>query len=137
MGRNEPGAGKAQPSRRDRLRPLPRQKRRKPAAQHRPHGPALRGAPQGGRPDELGLPRLPLRRRSRRPARRMRRIDGRVRRLPQEHLPSGAALLPGGRSMTYSPVAEALIKAWEKLRLTAYRDEKGVWTIGWGTTSKA
>lgn len=29
---------------------------------------------------------------------------------------------------------EALIKSFEKCRLTAYQDERGVWTIGWGHT---
>lgn len=29
---------------------------------------------------------------------------------------------------------EALIKSYEKLRLTAYQDLGGVWTIGWGHT---
>lgn len=30
-----------------------------------------------------------------------------------------------------------LIKGFEALRLTAYRDQKGVWTIGWGHTAAA
>jgi lysozyme len=38
---------------------------------------------------------------------------------------------------TPSPRAEKLAKSWEKLRLVAYRDGKGVWTLGWGTTSAA
>lgn len=29
---------------------------------------------------------------------------------------------------------EALIKRFEQLRLTAYQDERGIWTIGWGHT---
>jgi lysozyme len=32
------------------------------------------------------------------------------------------------------PRGLALIKEWEKCVLTAYQDEKGVWTIGWGHT---
>lgn len=39
--------------------------------------------------------------------------------------------------MNYSPLAEALVKAWEKCRLKAYQDDRGVWTIGWGTTTGA
>jgi lysozyme len=31
----------------------------------------------------------------------------------------------------------ALIKSWERCRLEAYQDVKGVWTIGWGHTSGA
>jgi GH24 family phage-related lysozyme (muramidase) len=30
---------------------------------------------------------------------------------------------------------EALIKSWEKLKLTSYKDGGGVWTIGWGHTT--
>ena len=36
--------------------------------------------------------------------------------------------------MTPSPRAVALIKEFEGCRLTAYRDVRGVWTIGWGHT---
>lgn len=38
---------------------------------------------------------------------------------------------------TYSPLAEASIKGWEQLRLKAYRDPAGIWTIGYGTTTGA
>jgi lysozyme len=38
---------------------------------------------------------------------------------------------------TYSPLAIASIKAWESLRLKAYRDEKGIWTVGYGSTTGA
>lgn len=31
-------------------------------------------------------------------------------------------------------IARAFVKEWEKLRLEAYRDGGGVWTIGWGHT---
>ena len=31
-----------------------------------------------------------------------------------------------------SPRGEKLIKEFEGLRLNAYRDQAGVWTIGWG-----
>lgn len=36
--------------------------------------------------------------------------------------------------MTLSPAGENLIKGFEALRLEAYQDEKGIWTIGWGHT---
>ena len=36
--------------------------------------------------------------------------------------------------MTPSPCAVALIKEFEGCRLTAYRDVRGIWTIGWGHT---
>jgi lysozyme len=36
--------------------------------------------------------------------------------------------------MQLSPAGEALIKSFEKLDLTAYQDQGGVWTIGWGHT---
>src|ERR1700681_4555285 len=29
---------------------------------------------------------------------------------------------------------EALIKSFESLRLTAYQDQRGIWTCGWGHT---
>lgn len=37
-------------------------------------------------------------------------------------------------SMSISPAGIALIQAHEGLRLTAYRDSGGVWTIGYGST---
>jgi lysozyme len=36
--------------------------------------------------------------------------------------------------MTLSKHGEALIKEFEGLRLTAYRDSAGIWTIGYGST---
>jgi len=36
---------------------------------------------------------------------------------------------------TLSSTGEALIKSYEKLHLTAYQDEGGVWTCGWGHTA--
>ncbi len=36
--------------------------------------------------------------------------------------------------MQLGPKGEALIKSYEKLRLAAYQDEGGVWTVGWGHT---
>jgi len=36
--------------------------------------------------------------------------------------------------MTTSPAGIDLIKKWESCRFTAYKDTKGVWTIGWGHT---
>lgn len=36
---------------------------------------------------------------------------------------------------TLGSEGEALIKSFEKLRLTAYLDDGGVWTLGWGYTS--
>lgn len=35
---------------------------------------------------------------------------------------------------TLSSHGEDLIKGFEQLRLVAYQDDKGVWTIGWGHT---
>ncbi len=35
---------------------------------------------------------------------------------------------------TLSSTGENLIKSFESLRLTAYQDQKGVWTCGWGHT---
>lgn len=35
---------------------------------------------------------------------------------------------------TLNPPGLALIKKWESLRLEAYQDQRGVWTIGWGHT---
>lgn len=37
--------------------------------------------------------------------------------------------------MALSSKGEALLKSFEALRLTAYQDQKGVWTIGWGHTA--
>jgi|SRR5688572_10991563 len=36
--------------------------------------------------------------------------------------------------MNLSVKGETLIKGYEKCRLKAYQDSKGVWTIGWGNT---
>lgn len=36
--------------------------------------------------------------------------------------------------MQLGPKGRALIKSFEKLRYQAYRDQRGVWTIGWGHT---
>ncbi len=36
--------------------------------------------------------------------------------------------------MNISPEGEAFIKGFEALRLKSYRDQGGVWTIGWGHT---
>ena len=36
--------------------------------------------------------------------------------------------------MNLGDKGETLIKHYEKCRLTAYQDSKGVWTIGWGNT---
>lgn len=36
---------------------------------------------------------------------------------------------------TLSSTGEDLIKGFEELRLKAYRDQRGVWTIGWGHTA--
>jgi lysozyme len=33
---------------------------------------------------------------------------------------------------TLSSTGEDLIKSFESLRLTAYQDQRGIWTIGWG-----
>lgn len=38
--------------------------------------------------------------------------------------------------MKLSGVGEAFLKEREDLRLTAYQDDGGVWTIGWGHTGK-
>ncbi|MBP8282382.1 MAG: lysozyme [Chromatiaceae bacterium] len=38
-------------------------------------------------------------------------------------------------TLTTSPAGIALIQAHEGLRLTAYRDPVGIWTIGYGSTS--
>lgn len=35
---------------------------------------------------------------------------------------------------TLSSTGEDLIKSFEELRLVAYQDQKGIWTIGWGHT---
>lgn len=35
---------------------------------------------------------------------------------------------------TLSSAGEELIKSFEQLRLTAYQDQRGVWTCGWGHT---
>lgn len=35
---------------------------------------------------------------------------------------------------TLSSKGEDLIKGFEELRLVAYQDDKGIWTIGWGHT---
>lgn len=35
---------------------------------------------------------------------------------------------------TLSSTGEDLIKGFEELRFTAYQDDKGIWTIGWGHT---
>lgn len=40
----------------------------------------------------------------------------------------------GPQEMNLGPKGEALIKSFEKLALTAYRDSGGVLTIGWGHT---
>ena len=40
-------------------------------------------------------------------------------------------------TMSISPAGIALIQAHEGLRLTAYRDAGGVWTIGYGSTGGA
>lgn len=42
-----------------------------------------------------------------------------------------------GKSKPEKLVYEDLIKKWEGLRLNAYQDSVGVWTIGWGHTSTA
>lgn len=34
--------------------------------------------------------------------------------------------------MILGPRGEALIKGFESLKLVAYQDEKGLWTVGWG-----
>ena len=39
--------------------------------------------------------------------------------------------------MTASPAAYALIRRYEGLRLTSYRDPVGIWTVGYGTTQGA
>lgn len=36
--------------------------------------------------------------------------------------------------MNLSETGQTLIKGYEKCRLKAYQDTKGVWTIGWGNT---
>ncbi len=36
--------------------------------------------------------------------------------------------------MKLSPAGLALLKSFESCRLTAYQDQGGVWTIGWGHT---
>jgi lysozyme len=35
---------------------------------------------------------------------------------------------------TLGSAGEALIKSFEALRLTAYQDQRGIWTCGWGHT---
>ncbi len=35
--------------------------------------------------------------------------------------------------MTPSPALIAFIQGWESCRLVSYRDQAGLWTIGWGT----
>ncbi len=37
-------------------------------------------------------------------------------------------------NMVYSKTGEALTERFESCRLTAYQDQVGVWTIGWGHT---
>ena len=39
--------------------------------------------------------------------------------------------------MTVNQATIDIIKKWEGLKLNAYRDAVGIWTIGYGTTSKA
>ena len=34
--------------------------------------------------------------------------------------------------MTLGPKGRALIQSFESLRLQAYQDQRGIWTIGWG-----
>ena len=36
--------------------------------------------------------------------------------------------------MTLGPKGRALIQSFESLRLQAYQDQRGIWTIGWGHT---
>jgi lysozyme len=36
--------------------------------------------------------------------------------------------------MQLGPKGKALIEGFEQLRLTAYQDQRGIWTIGWGHT---
>ncbi len=36
--------------------------------------------------------------------------------------------------MVLGPRGRALIKSFESLRLQAYQDQRGIWTIGWGHT---
>ena len=36
--------------------------------------------------------------------------------------------------LSLGPRGTALIQSFEQLRLTAYQDQRGVWTIGWGHT---
>lgn len=38
------------------------------------------------------------------------------------------------RTMQYGPAGLALTKSFEGCELTAYQDQRGVWTIGWGHT---
>ena len=38
--------------------------------------------------------------------------------------------------MNLSLTGERLIKSFESLRLTAYQDQKGIWTCGWGHTGR-
>lgn len=38
--------------------------------------------------------------------------------------------------MEVSIVGQKLIKKWESLRLESYRDIRGTWTIGWGSTGR-
>ena len=38
-------------------------------------------------------------------------------------------------SAALGAVGAALIKSFESLRLTAYQDQRGIWTCGWGHTS--
>ncbi|MBB5520080.1 lysozyme [Amphiplicatus metriothermophilus] len=45
--------------------------------------------------------------------------------------------MSGTETLRLSPAGLALIKRFEGLRLEAYRDAAGVWTIGYGHTSKA
>lgn len=40
------------------------------------------------------------------------------------------------RPFTFSPAGFELLAQWESLRLTAYQDVGGIWTIGFGTTGE-
>ena len=40
----------------------------------------------------------------------------------------------GRNNLVYSNYGNTLTKGFERCRLTAYQDVKGVWTIGWGHT---
>jgi lysozyme len=44
---------------------------------------------------------------------------------------------PEPRLMAINDAGVALIKDFEKCRLRAYQDSGGVWTVGWGLTSRA